>query len=102
LSKERKRSYPTHFRFGFGLQACNNLWWMPQLHPHSILGVQVLDGNLSSLLSYGSGLISISSPRRPQSLIYYRDLFWPRCCVTWFWPDRPCIKWGPIGTRSRV
>jgi hypothetical protein len=37
---------------------------------------------LSSLHSYGSGLMSISSTRWPQSLIYYRDLFCPQCCVT--------------------
>jgi hypothetical protein len=30
---------------------------------------------LSNLLSYGSGLTSISSSRRPQSLINYRDPF---------------------------
>jgi hypothetical protein len=48
---------------------------------------------LSSLLSYGSRLISISSPRQPQSSIYYRYLFCPRCCVSWFWPDRALGFW---------
>jgi hypothetical protein len=26
-----------------------------------------------------------------------RTFFCPRCCVTWFWPDGACIKWGPTG-----
>jgi hypothetical protein len=44
--KERKRSNPTRFRARFGLQARVNLLRMPRLHSDSILGVQVLDGNL--------------------------------------------------------
>ena len=45
-----------------------------------------------NLISKGSGLMSISSRSRLQSSIYYRDLFSPRCCVTTFWPDGPCIN----------
>ena len=58
--------------------------------------------SLPSLLSNGSSPTPISARSRPQSLKYYRVFFCPRCCVTLFWPNGPCIKLGPLGTRPRV
>ena len=45
-SKERKRSNPTRFGPGFGLQDSSNLWCSPRSHTDSDLGVQVLHGKL--------------------------------------------------------
>ena len=58
--------------------------------------------SLSSLLSDGSRLTLVPVQMRPQSSIYYRDPFCPRCCVTLFWAKGPCIKLGPLGARPRV
>jgi hypothetical protein len=58
--------------------------------------------SLSNLLSNGSGITSISFRSQPQSLIYYKVLFSPRCCVTLFWPNRSCIKPCPIRMCPRV
>ena len=45
-SKGRKRSNPTRFGAGFGLQQCANLRRPPRPHLDSVLGVQVLHGIL--------------------------------------------------------
>ena len=57
---------------------------------------------LSSLLSNGSDLTSISIRSRPHSSIVYRDVFCPRCCVIVFWPNGPCIKLSPLWMHPRV
>jgi hypothetical protein len=53
---------------------CHDFIWTP------FWVFKYLMETLSCLLSYRSRLMPISSPRRPQLLIYYRDLFYPRCC----------------------
>jgi hypothetical protein len=58
--------------------------------------------SLSNLISNGSGITSVSIRSQPQSSIYYRVLFSPRCCVTLFWPNGACIKLSLIRTRPRV
>ena len=61
--------------------------------------------SLSSLLSYGFGIIVISFVRPPQLSFAYQDLsylFCPWCCVTLFWPNGSCIKLGPLGMHPRV
>src|SRR5688572_13668448 len=40
--------------------------------------------SLSNLLCNGSGITSISVGSQPQSSIYYKVHFSPRCCVTYF------------------
>jgi hypothetical protein len=61
--------------------------------------------SLSSLLSYGSRIVVISSLRPSQSSFPYRYLsciFCPWCCVTPFYPNGSCIKLGPLGIHPRV
>jgi len=89
-------------RVGFGLQKsidCDGrhgrIWTQ--------IGVfKYLMESLSSLLSNGSDLTSISVRSRPQSSIVYRDVFCPQCCVIVFWPNGPCIKLSPLWMRPRV
>jgi hypothetical protein len=49
--------------------------------------------SLSSLLSNGSSLMSISVLERPQSSFYYRVLFCPRCCITSLGPMGRVYCW---------
>jgi hypothetical protein len=57
--------------------------------------------SLSNILSKESRITSISIQSQPQSSIYYRVLFSPRCCVSLFWPNGPCIKLSPFWTCPR-
>ena len=57
---------------------------------------------LSSLLSNGSDLTSISFRSRPQSSIVNQDVFCPQCCVIVFWPNGLCIKLSPLWTCPRI
>ena len=101
--KDGKRSSPT--RFGGWIRTAEKASTCDGRHGRirtRIGPFKYFVESLSSLLSNGSNLTSISVRSQPQSSILYRDVFCPRCCVILFWPNGSCIKLSPLWMHPRV
>jgi hypothetical protein len=87
---------------GFGLQDNHDLWWLPRLHSDSVLDVQVLSRKfIKSAFQWIYNCLHIYS-ESTTIVDLLQSPFQPRCCVTLFLPNGPCIKLSPIQTRPRV